>query len=252
VEAQLLRRGDDLVRPVDLLVVEVLDVGRLEVRRVELANLRLLAARIPVEVEGAVGGDQVVEPLHALVDVDAGLALVHAEERFETQRHLGEDPKRAEGDLCSAEQFGVAILRDLDDLSRPGDHPRGHHLRREVAEGLPPAVGPRADRAGDRLLVDIPQVLHREVVVDERLADLAQDGTRTDGGSQRVTVRPAHASELVDGDERVVGFEEWRGGVARPDRSQHSLLVGGAAHEAGQFVLGPRREHTAGLEADAA
>ncbi len=148
----------------------------------------------PVQLEVVDGGRLLDEPVEDVVERFDGLPGVQAEGRDALQGHLGDDPQRAESDTCDAQQVGVEAthLAATVDQLHPDDG------RRQVAEAEAGAVGGGGDGAGDRLLVDVAQVGHRQPDSGERLVQgvQADPGLDTDPAGRHVDVE--HAGHPVE------------------------------------------------------
>ena len=124
----------------------------------------------PVQLEVVDGGRLLDEPVEQVVERLDGLAGVQPERRDALQGHLGDDPQCAEADPGDAQQVAVDttyVAATVDQL-HPDDGGR------QVAEAETGAVGGGGDGAGDRLLVDVAKVGHRQPDRRQRLVQRVQ------------------------------------------------------------------------------
>ena len=90
------------------------------------------------------------------------------------ERDRVDDPERAESHPGGAKRGAVGALGHLDHAPVGQDQLERLDLRREVPEAGPGAMRRGGDGAGERLLVDVAEVLHRQAVLPKRPAEVGE------------------------------------------------------------------------------
>ena len=179
---------------------------------------RAVGVREDEELEVAVPVDALVETVEDLGQRHRRVDAAQREGRHRLQRDLGDDPQRADGD-ARREQVVAAV--EVDHRAARGDQAHGAHLRGDVAQRHTGAVRGGGDRAGDRLLVDVAQVGHRQPVLGERLAEGVQADTGLDADQAAARVGVQQRAHAIEAQQRAVGEHGGRERVARP-RDAHA------------------------------
>ncbi len=124
---------------------------------------------------------------------------MHDEGGDALQRHVDEDAECAEPQRDGRQHLGVLGVAHPEELSLRGDQGHADDLRRESAETRTRPVGAGGDRTGDRLAVDVAEVLHDESVGSEQTGDAVQPGTCEECHSCAVWIdrhQPLHVIEF--------------------------------------------------------
>ncbi len=192
-----------------------------------------------VELEVVGGGIELVEAGERLVERPRTVGAVEREGGDGSDRDRVDQPERAEPDPRRGEGGRIGGRRDLE-RAAVGEHQvDGLDLRGNAAKARPGAVGPGRDRAGERLPIDVAEILERqaervEAAVERReddaCLDLDQAGGPVDGQ------HPVEPSE-IDGDavrERDLGER-----MTGSHRAHGLLAPGSAANDAGELLTRP-------------
>ena len=99
-------------------------------------------------------------------------------------------------------------------LAVGGDQLHRLDLGGDVAQLRAGAVGAGRDRPGDRLAVDVAEVLHRQPEPVQLLVEVGEHRARPDPDQARGRVGVDHAAERGDVDHRAVGQRRLGEGVA--------------------------------------
>lgn len=129
---------------------------------VEAAQLHLVAARIPVEVEVAILVGQVIEARQALVQRRAPFLSTQFRGRFELQLRVGENAERAEGNAQRAHEVGIPLAGEAAHVTRCSDEPAADQRHRQVVQRAARSVRPGADRTAYPLRRDVAEIGHRQ------------------------------------------------------------------------------------------
>ena len=139
------------------------------VRAVVRARERQRRVREREELEVLVVVDQLVERVERLLERGRAVDAAQRERRHAPQRHRGDHAERAEADARRAPGVGSSLGRAAHHVpvaqSRARARPTCAEMLRSRAAG---AVGGGRHRAGERLDVDVAEVLEREAVPGER------------------------------------------------------------------------------------
>ena len=190
----------------------------------------------PVQLEVVDRGRLLDEPVEQVVERLDGLAGVQPERRHALQGHLGDDPQCAEADPGDAEQVAVDttyVAATIDQL-HPDDSGR------QVAEVETGAVGGGGDGAGDRLLVDVAKVGHRQRDRRQRLVQRVQPDPRLDADTAGRRVDLEHAGHAVEGDLDAIGRRRRGERVPGADRLDPPTGFVCPADDVGELVDRPR------------
>ena len=146
--------------------------------------------------------------------------------------------ERSDTDTCDPEQIGPGggiVARHH--VAAPVDELHPDDRRRQVAEAGTGAMGRGADRAGDRLGVDVAEVRHRQSHRGELVAEIAQ----ADPGLDRHT-----AGRGVDAFDGVHRVEREQHPVRHRRRGERVPGTDGLDRSTGSTGLGDDRRHLVG------
>ena len=160
-------------------------------------------------------------------------------------------PRAPSETRAAASRSGVAGVAHHD-LSRRHDEAQGLDLAREVAERAARPVGARRERAGERLHVDVAEVLHGETRGEERLAQVVELAPRGHPGESGVRVHVEHPGQAVQGEQDPVGDHERLERVTRARHANAVSSVGSRAHGLLDLLLAFRAADLVDLAADVA
>jgi hypothetical protein len=157
------------------------------------------------ELEVLVGEGALLEGRQHLPERRRRIDAAQREGRYAPQRDLGDRTERAEADARGAEYLGLVMLR-ADQRRAVRQHQRQlGDLRGDVAQPCAGAVRGRRDRPGDRLDVDVAEVLHREPPGVELRAELADGDPRLQLHEAGRAVGLEHAVHASHADHHAVG-----------------------------------------------
>ena len=139
-----------------------------------------------------------------------------------------------------APQLRVGLARALDHRAVRGDQLDRLDLAGDVAVALARAVRRGRDRARHRLHVDVAEVLEREPLGREPLAQVADHDAALDLRQPRVAVDVEHAVHAVHPDHRAVGARDVREGVAGGRHARGPACLGCAGDHRPQLLDGAR------------
>jgi hypothetical protein len=183
----------------------------------------------PVEVEVVVIGRELVEALDHLVQGHLALDPQQPERGHGPQRHLRDDAERAEAHTRGPPRVGVALHIDRHRRAVGPHQLERVDLRGEVSQQAAGAVGSRRRRAGDRLLVDITQVLECEAAGVKHGVQLADRDSGLDRDETRPGVDLQHPVDLRERHERPIRGDERGERVARAGHPHRLPRLAGAA-----------------------
>ena len=112
----------------------------------------------------------------------------------------------------------------------------------DVAQPRPGAVGAGRDRAGDRLAVDVAEVLHRQPEPAQLLVEVGEHRARPDLDQAGGAVGVDHAAERVDVDHRALGQRRLGEGVAGAGDADLAPGRGRGADRLGQLLAVARAQ----------
>ncbi len=160
-----------------------------------------------------------VELRERLVERRRAIDAAQRERRHAAQRHGGDHAERPDADPRGEKGIAVALLRARKRLA-VGEHELDRlDLRRDVAQRGAGAVRCRRDRAGDRLHVDVAEVLQREPVRRERgIQGMDRDAT-LDAHQPARTVEVEHAVHPLEAQRAPVGAGDVAERVAAADHA---------------------------------
>jgi glycerol-3-phosphate dehydrogenase (NAD(P)+) len=157
------------------------------------------------------------------------------------QRRLDDHAERAEAHLGGAEGLGVALGR-AHERRAVSEHERElDHLARDVAQARAGTVRGRRDRAGERLHVDVAEVLHREAMRVEPAAELADRDASLHPREAALPVHVEHAGQAVEVQHQPVGAGDLAEGVPRSHDPHPSPFAPRPLDRGGHLLHRPRR-----------
>ena len=139
--------------------------------------------------------------------------------------------RSSSGSVGGAQLAHAAVGEDqLDRLDLGGD----------VAQPRAGAVGAGRDRAGDRLAVDVAEVLHRQPEPVQLLVEVGEDRPAPDPDQAGGGVGVEHAAQRLDPDQRAVGQRRLGEGVPGAGDAHLAPRRGGRADRLGQLLASAR------------
>jgi hypothetical protein len=167
------------------------------------------------EFEVLVVRDELLEALQRLRQRSRRIDAVQRERRHAAQHDLGDHAQRAESHARRTEHLRVALGR-AHELRAVGQHQRQlAHLGGEVAKTRAGAVRRGGDRPGDALRVDVAEVLHRQPVLAQTTAELADRDARLHAHEAARAIHLEHAAHVLERDEHAIGEDDVAEGVSR-------------------------------------
>jgi hypothetical protein len=193
-----------------------------------------------VELEVLVALGQLVDARQSRLERLRRVQPVHDERRDGAKRHRVHDTQCAQAHAGGSKRVAIGARGRLDDAPIIQYQLDGLDLGRDVAEPGTRAMGRGRDRPGERLLVDVAQVLHREPQVPERRAQLAQRDPGLDPHQARLGIRVEHPVERLDPDHRAVGERCIGEGMTGAGRVDPQPVLRRLPHGVSQPLEGPR------------
>ncbi|MBG9890314.1 hypothetical protein ABE10_27980, partial [Bacillus toyonensis] len=127
-----------------------------------------IGVREPVELEVVGHRRAFMDVCEEFLQRHRPVDLVHHERGDALEGDLHHHAEGAETQGDCGQELGLVPLVDPQELPCGGDERDTGHLRGETAEPRPCAMGAGRDRPGDRLPVDVAEVLHRESIRREK------------------------------------------------------------------------------------
>ncbi len=137
------------------------------------------------------------------------------------QRHRRDRAEGADADAGGAQQVGLGAV-ELAHAAIGADQLHRLDLGGDVAQLRAGAVGAGGDRPGDRLAVDVAEVLHRQAEPVQLLVEVGEHGARADLDQAGCGVGVDRAAERGEVDHRAVGQRRLGEGVAGADDADRS------------------------------
>ncbi len=158
---------------------DVVGVGRdpasrpgLSVNAVVGAGERNLGMGKHEQLEVVVAERQLLEARERVLERPRLIDAAQRECGHAAQRHLRDHAERPERDASRAKCVGVELLGAAQRAAIGEDQRQLGHLGRDVAQARAGAVRGGGDRAGDRLGVDVAEVLQRQSVAGQQAVQL--------------------------------------------------------------------------------
>ncbi len=175
-------------------------------------------------------------------------ALVEAVGGEHPQGDPREDAEGAQREPRRVEDLRLLGRRAVQQIAAREHQSETDHLGREAPERLPRPVRPGADRAGQRLSIDVAHVLQAEPGGVERLAQAMEARAGPDCRRRRPGIGLDDPRERIEGDERARRLAERRERVAGTGDAHRPVVSG---EERGQGRLVARRRDLPWCAADA-
>ena len=195
---------------------------------------------IPVELEMVVGLDLLVERLEHAGERFRPFDCVQQKGRDDGEGHLGDDPQRPEAEAGRLEEVRLPVGSAVDDGPVGEDDTQAPDPGGQPREAQAGAVRPRAERAGDRLAVDVAEVGQGEAELGELVIEDAQRSACADGGLAPGCVDRRDSGESTEPQLNAVGDGHAGERVAGADRLDAQTSVGGADHFLRHLLLRAR------------
>ncbi len=179
--------------------------------------------------------------LKSVENLLAGLGRVEAIEREggnAAQGHRRDRAQRPDPDPRCAQQ--IAVLAELADAAVGEDQLDRRDLGGDVAQAGAGSVGPGRDRAGDRLPVDVAEVLHRQPEAVEGIVEIGEDRSAAESHGPGRGVRIDHPAERGDVDHRALGQRRLGERVAGSGDADRPSFRRGGGDRGGELVAIPR------------
>ena len=219
------------------------------VEAIALDDQRRVGVGEYVELEVLVALRELVEAVERVRQRPRRVEAPHDEGGHGANGRRVDHAKRPEPYSRGEVDVAIALGRDLEHAPV-----REHELQRldlggEVAELAPGAVGGGRDRPGERLAVDVPEVLHRQAALPKRGAQVTQRDSGLDLDQAGVAVCFEHPVEPPDADHRALGERRLGERVPRAGGVGRQAALGGAANGGAQLLERSRLLHDGGRAA---
>ena len=189
-----------------------------------------------------------LEGVENLLARAGGVDAVQGEGRHAAQGHRRDRAEGANPDPGRAQQLGLAFRAQLAHRAVGENQLHRLYLRGDVAQLGPGAVGAGRDRAGDRLAIDVAEVLHRQTEPVQLLVELGKHRAAPDLDQAGSAVGVDHAAERAGVDHRAVGHRRLGERVAAAGDADLAPGRNRRTDRLGQ-LLAPARAHQLGRRA---
>jgi len=170
--------------------------------------------------------------------VDDGVERFGPLERLQDERghaldrDVDEDAEGAETEGDRRQELGLVLFVDAQQFAVSGDERRADDLGRDAPEARTGAVRTGRDRAGDRLPVDVAEVLHGQAVGREESGDAVQPGAREKTRPPALAVDRHEARQFRELEKRARGDRDAGEAVTGADGLDGPAARGGGVHGA--------------------
>ena len=212
-----------------------------------LATQRDLCVGEDVELEMVGTGVELVEVGEHVAERLRAVDAVEREGWDRADRHRVDQPERPEPEARAVERRPVGVGGDLERAAVGENEVDGLDLCGNTAEPRPGAVGTGRDRAGQRLVVDVAEVLEGEPEMVELAVELAEHDPGLDFDEPARAVHSQHPIEAVEANHDVVGESDVGERMTRGRGANPLVARRGTADDLGELVAGRRSlDHSRG------
>jgi hypothetical protein len=174
-----------------------------------------------------------------------GVDAVEHEGRHAAQRHRRDRAEGADPDPRRPQQVGVIGGVEPAHAAVGEDQLQALDLGGDVAQFGAGAVGAGRDRAGDRLAIDVAEVLHRQPEPGQLLVEVGEDGAGADLDQARAGVGIPHPAQRLDPDQGAVAHRRLGEGVAGAGDADLAAGGGGRRDRRGELIAVGRADDLA-------
>ena len=168
------------------------------------------------QLEVVVAERQLLEARQRVLERSRLIGAAQRECGHAAQRHLRDHAERPERDASGAKCVGVEQLGAAQRAAIGEDQRKLGQLGRDVAQARPGAVRGGGNRAGDRLRVDIAEVLQRQSVAGQQAVQLTDRDAGLDAHEPGRVIDVEDALAAVEPQLNAVGQGDVAERVSRP------------------------------------
>ena len=183
-----------------------------------------------------VGVGALLEGVEHLLARPRGVDPIEDEGGHAAQGHGRERSQGPDADPGRPQQIRIAVGAELTHAAVAEDQLDALDLGGDVAQLGAGAVGAGRDRAGDRLAVDVAEVLHRQPEPGQFLVEVGEHGPGADLDQARGGVGVEHALQGLDPDHRAAGHRRFGERVAGAGDADLAPGLGSGDHRTGKLI----------------